>query len=145
MAHYLFNVGDRDAAEARLRAKLWGVGQDERHGDALAAGDLVLIHVAGPGGGLIGRAELASAVHAWSPSEAQAAADDAPSGVVLSDVERWERTVPMATVVARVDPTGSNPLVQANARDGFQAAVVRLTAGEYEAAVAAGRAYQRRR
>jgi hypothetical protein len=144
VAYYVFNVaGDRAAADAHLRAKLWSVG--ERHAGALAPGDLALIYVAASGGGFIGRAELATAVHAWSPSEARAAPEGSPRGVELSDVELWDRAVPMTTVVARVDPTGSNPVVQQNARAGFRSGVVRLTAHEYEAALAASREYQRRR
>jgi hypothetical protein len=130
MADYLFNftAGDRETADTHLRAKRWEVGRDERVRDALAPGDRVLIYVAGPGGGFIGRAEIA---------------DDSPSGVVLADVERWDRAVPLATVVARVDPAGSNPVVQANARVGFRRGVVRLTLDEYETAVAVSREYQR--
>ena len=144
MAHYLFNdeTGDQDEALACLRARMWGIGEGERHRDALAAGDLVLIHVPASCGGFIGRAGLATAVHEWTPSEAYAFPGDSPSGVLLSDVERWERAVPMATVVARVDPMASNPLVQANAEFGFVTGVVRITAGEYEAAVAASREFQ---
>src|SRR5437764_13052012 len=74
MAHYLFNfsTGDREEAVARLRAKMWGIGDDELHRDVLALGDLALIYVATPDAGFIGRAELATAVHEWAPSEAQA-------------------------------------------------------------------------
>src|SRR5439155_26511310 len=40
---------------------------------------------------------------------------------------------PMDTVLPRIDPTASNPRVQANATAGFQTGVVRITADEYEA------------
>jgi hypothetical protein len=145
MAHFLFNVatGGRAAAEARLQAKMWEVGDDEPHRDALAAGDRVLIYVEGRDGGFVGRAALATAAHPWNASEAAAYPGDARSGVALSDVERWDRPVPMATVVARVDPTASNPHVQANARVGFPSGVVRITADEYAAAVAASHEHQR--
>lgn len=45
MAHYLFNFseGDQEQAAALLRAKMWGIGGDEKHRDALAPADLVLI------------------------------------------------------------------------------------------------------
>jgi hypothetical protein len=49
----------------------------------------------------------------------------------------------MDAVVARVDPTGSNPEVQANARAGFRAGVVGITEYEYETAVAVAREAQR--
>jgi hypothetical protein len=42
----------------------------------------------------------------------------------------------METAVQRIDPTGSNPLVQANAAAGFRYAVVRISDNEYEATVA---------
>ena len=144
MAHYLFNVstGDREEAVARLRAKMWGIGDDERYRESLAPGDLALIYVATPDGGFIGRAELETAVHEWAPSEAHASPGDSRSDVLLSEVERWDRAVPMATVVARVDPTASNPQVQVNAKDGFGSGVVLLTDDEYEAAVTVSREYQ---
>jgi hypothetical protein len=143
MAHYLFNFsdGDRQQAAALLRANMWRVGDDERHRDELAPGDEALIYVATVGE-FIGRAELATAVHEWASSEAQANPGESASGVLLSDVERWDRAVPMATVVARIDPTASNPLVQANAAAGFPMGVVRITDDEYEAAVTASREYQ---
>jgi EVE domain len=138
MAHYVFNFssGDRERATALLRAKMWGIGGDERHRDALAPGDLALIYVATPERAFIGRVELATAVHDWTPSEANAYRDDSPSGVVLSHVEEWDPPVPMDTAVQRIDPTASNPLVQANAAAGFRMGVVRITGDEYEAALA---------
>jgi ribosomal protein S18 acetylase RimI-like enzyme len=141
MTHYLFNFsgGDRQRAAVLLRAKMWGVGRDERHRDALAPGDLALIYVAAPAAEFIGRAELATAVHDWTPSEAEAYRDDSPSGVLLSDVEEWDPAVPMDTVVQRIDPTASNPLVQTNAAAGFGMGVVRITPNEYETALALSR------
>jgi hypothetical protein len=141
MAHYLFNFssGDRQQAIARLQAKLWGVGEDERHRDALAPGDLALFYLPAPEAVFIGRAELATAIHDWTPSEAQAYPGDSPSGVLLSHVELWEPAVPMDAVVQRIDPTASNPRVQAHAVAGFPMDVVRITADEYEAALALSR------
>ena len=144
MAHYLFNFadGDRQRATMLLRAKMWGVDGDERHGDALAPGDLTLIYVA-LDAKLIGTAELATAVHEWTPAEADVYPGDSPSGVSLSDVEEWDPAVPMDTVVLRIDPTESNPLVQENAAIGFRTGVVRITGDEYEAAVAVSREARR--
>jgi hypothetical protein len=141
MAHYLFNFsdGDREQATALLRAKMWGVGRHEGHRDALAAGDLVLIYLPAPEREFIGRAELATAHRDWTPSEAEGYPGQSPSGVLLSHVEKWEPTVPMETVVQQIDPTGSNPLVQANAAAGFRMGVVPITGDEYEAAVALSR------
>ncbi len=140
MAHYLFNFsgGDQQEATARLQAKLWGVGDHEPHRDALAPGDLVLIYAAAETA-FIGRAELTTGVHEWSPSEARAYPGRSHGGVSLSHVEAWNPAVPMDAVVRRIDPTASNPRVQANATTGFQMGVVRITADEYEAALALSR------
>src|SRR3954469_18539203 len=137
MAHVLFNFtgGDRRLAAALLKAKMWPVARDERGGESLAPDDPPLVYLRTPDAEFIGRAELASAVHDWTTSEAEAYPGDSPSGVLLSDVEVWDPGVPMERVVARIDPTGSNPLVQANAAAGFQTAVVQITAGEYEAVI----------
>src|SRR5215471_7824591 len=99
MAHYLFNFsdGDRLRATALLRAKMWGVGRNERHRDALAPGDLVLIYLSAPDAEFIGRAELASAVHEWTPPEAAVYPGESASGVLLAQVDEWDPAVPMAT------------------------------------------------
>lgn len=68
------------------KARMWRVSRDERHRDALAASDLVLIFLGGPSAEFIGRAEVASKVHEWTPAEAGAYPGDSPSGVLLSDV-----------------------------------------------------------
>lgn len=54
---------------------------------------------------------------------------------MLAQVEEWDPPVPMSTVLSRIDRAE-------NARAGFDTGVVRITATEYEAAlaVAAGRA-----
>ena len=143
MAHYLFNSVKGDAAngpELReqvaglLRVRMWGVDADEPHRDALALGDLVLVYLGAPVREFIGRAELASAVHDWTPSEAQVYPGDSPGGVLLAQVEDWDPPVPMETVLAQIDPSEK-------AKADFQAGVVRITAHEYETAlaVAAGR------
>jgi hypothetical protein len=82
----------------------------------------------GPEGEFIGRVQLATAFHDWSPSEAEACPGDRPSGVVLVEVEEWHRPVPFDVVVRRIDPTASNPHVQANA-GGFQEASFRSPPG----------------
>lgn len=141
MAHYLFNFsdGDRRQATRLLQAKMWGVGRHERHRDALAPGDVALIHLPAPEAEFIGCAELATGVHDWTPSEAEAYPGDSPSGVLLSHVEEWDPAVPMDPVVQRIDPTASNPRVQENAAAGFRMGVVRITGKEYETALALGR------
>jgi hypothetical protein len=143
VAHYLFNVVGgvaartsalREEATGLLRVRMWGIDADERHRDALAAGDLVLIYLGAPERTFIGRAELASAVHDWTPSEAQVYPDRSDGGVLLAQVEEWDPPVPMSTVLSNLDPIG-------DARADFEAGVVRITANEYETAlaVAAGR------
>ena len=137
MAHYLFNFVTREAPRGRaheqaiefLRARMWGIAADEPHGDALAAGDLVLVYLAAPERNFIGRAELASAVHDWTPSEAHEYAGDSPSGVLLAHVEEWDPPVPMSAVLSQIDRSE-------NARADFEAGVVRITANEYETALA---------
>jgi hypothetical protein len=144
VAHYLFNFVKGDAAKGPalreqaagfLRASMWGVDTDEPHCNALAPGDLILIYLGAPEREFIGRAELASAVHDWTPSEAQVYPGDSTSGVLLAQLEKWDPPVPMNTVLSQIDPSE-------NAKADFQAGVVRITANEYDTAlaVAAGRA-----
>jgi hypothetical protein len=144
VAHYLFNFvqGDvapgpalREQATGFLRVRMWGIDADERHRNALAAGDLILVYLDAPERKFTGRAELASAAHDWTPSQAQAYPGDFPGGVLLAQVGEWEPPVPMSTVLSQIDPAES-------ARADFEAGVVRITANEYETAlaVAAGRA-----
>ena len=87
----------------------------------------------------IGCAELATAVHEWTPSEAAAYPGDSAAGVLLASVEEWDLAVPMESVVQRIDPTGSNPIVQTNAAVGFRMGVVLITADEYQNALALNR------
>jgi hypothetical protein len=138
VAHYLFNFvkGDavmglalREQAAGLLRLRMWGVDADEPHRDALASGDLVLIYLGAPVREFIGRAELASAVHDWTPSEAQVYPGDSPSGVLLAQVEEWDPHVSMSTVLSQIDPAE-------NAKADFEVGVVRITAHEYETALA---------
>jgi hypothetical protein len=139
VAHYLFNFVTGDAAEwpalreqaARfLRARMVGIDAGEPHRSALAAGDLILIYLGAPEREFIGRAELASTVHDWTPSEAQVYPGDSPSGVLLGQLEEWDPPVPMNSVLSRIDPAE-------NAKADFEAGVVRITANEYEAALGA--------
>ena len=146
MAHYLFNVVQRDAAKgparreravALLRIGMWGIDADERHGNALAAGDLVLVYLGAPEREFIGHAELASAAHEWTPSEARVYPGDSPSGVLLARVEKWNPPVPMSAVLSHIDPSE-------NAKADFEAGVVRITAHEYETALAVAAARRAR-
>ena len=140
VAYYVFNSdGGREQTVALLDARMWGIGSGEAHRDALVAGDLVLIFVGSPEGEFIGRAKLATEAREWTRREADAYPGDLPGGVLLSDVEHWEPALPMATVVTRIDPMATNPLVQANAVLGFQRGVVRITVDEYESALALSR------
>jgi hypothetical protein len=133
VAHFLFNLVKgsalREQAAALLRVRMWGVDADERHGSALAPGDLVLIYLGAPEWELIGRVELASAVHDWTPSEAQVCPGDSASGVLLGQVEEWDPPVPISAVLAQIDPAD-------NAKADHEWGVVRITAGEYETALA---------
>jgi len=55
---------------------------------------------------------------------------DSPAGVLLAQVEEWNPPVPMSTVLAQIDRS-------AGARADFEVGVVRITADEYETALAA--------
>ena len=143
MPYYLLNsvMGEaeqgtalRELAVGCLRVGMWGIDADEPHRDALAVGDLALVYLGAPEWEFIGRAELASAVRPWTPSEARVYPGDSSSGVLLSRVEEWDTHVPMNVVLSRLDSA-------ATARADFEAGVVRITAHEYETvlAVAAGR------
>jgi hypothetical protein len=134
VAHYIFNFVDRNAAKARalLRAGLWGVDVDEPHASSLAAGDLALVYLAAPERVFIGRTELASPAHEWTKAEAQAFPGDSRAGVLLAHVEEWHPPVPMSAVLAQIDASEK-------ARADFDAGVVRITAGEYETALAVAR------
>jgi hypothetical protein len=138
VAHYLFNSVKADAANGSalrelaagfLGVRMWGIGANEPHRDALAPGDLILIYLGAPERMFIGRAELASAVHDWTPSEAQLYPGDSPGGVLLAQVEEWDPPMPMKTVLSQIDPAE-------NAKADFQAGVVRITASEYGTALA---------
>lgn len=107
---------------------MWGIDADERHRSALAPGDLVLIY-SGAEREFIGSAELASAAHDWTPSEAEAYPGDSPGGVVLAQVEEWDPPVPMSAVLSQIDRSEG-------AKGEFEIGVVRITANEYETALA---------
>jgi hypothetical protein len=135
MPHFILNLadGDRERAAALLRAKRWAFGREERHRDAVAAGDLVLIFVALTRE-FVGRAKLESAF--LDPMPSDAASSGLPvSGVLLGGIEEWANRVPLDAAVRRIDPTSSNPYVQANAA-GFRAGVVQITVSEYDIVVA---------
>jgi len=66
---------------------MWALVSDERHRNALAPGDLVLIRVAKPRCEFVGRAELAIALRDWTPSESESCPDGRSSGVLLGDVK----------------------------------------------------------
>jgi hypothetical protein len=125
MAHYIFNLVGGDAPRERaaeyLRAGRWNVDADEPHRGALAAGDLVLLYLGAPDRMFIGRAELASAVES--------------DGVLLAHVEEWDPPVPMSAVLSQIDRSQ-------NARADFETGVVRITATEYETALAVAAARQ---
>jgi hypothetical protein len=137
MGHFLFNLvqGDEasgtpphELAAASLAVGMWGVVADEPHRDALAPGDGVLIYLGAPDRVFIGRAELASAAHDWTPSEAHEYPADAPGGVLLTHVEEWDPPVPMAAVLAEIGPSEKT-------KADFEQGVVGITDGEYDAAL----------
>jgi hypothetical protein len=62
---------------------------------------------------------------------------DSRGGVLLAEVEEWDPPVPMSTVLSQIDPAE-------NARADFEAGIVRVTANEYETALAVAAARQPR-
>jgi hypothetical protein len=138
VAHYLLNSVPGDVADGSalpafiaecMRVGMWGIGAAEPSCPDLAPGDLTLVYLGAPERLLIGRATLATAVHAWTPSEAKVYPGDVPSGVLLAGVEEWDPPVPMEAVLRRIDRSEG-------ARADFQDGVVRITPTEYEAALA---------
>jgi len=131
MKHFIFNLveGDRERAASFLNAKRWFVGLEERHRDALAPGDLVLVFVTLTSE-FVGRAELETAFLDPIPVDPPASGP-APCGVLLTRTDNWTKGVPLAAAVQRIDPMNSNPYVQANAA-GFRSGVVQITAEEYD-------------
>ena len=138
MAHYLFNFVRTGTAEVPalrqeatrfLRAGMWGIDAAERHSDALAPGDVALVYLGAPAREFVGRAEIASAVQKWTAAEGRVYPGDSRTGVLLTRVEECDPPAPMSAVLSQIDPAE-----KANAD--FDAGLVRITAHEYETAVA---------
>lgn len=131
MKHFIFNLvdGDREQAASSLHAKKWAVSREERHHDALARGDLVLVFVALTKE-FVGQATIETVFLDPIPVDT-AASDSAMTGVLLANADVWTSGIPLAVAVQRIDPMGSNPYVQANAA-GFRSGIVQITAGEYD-------------
>jgi hypothetical protein len=89
----------------------------------------VLIYLAAPERVFVGSAELASAVHDWTPSEAEAYPGASQGGVSLARVEEWDPPVPMQAVLARIGPSEQ-------AKADFSTSVVQITDFEYACAMA---------
>ena len=134
MQHFIFNLadGNRQRAASFLHAKRWVFDREERHRDAIAPGDRALVFVALTRE-FVGRAELKTTFLDPMPSD-PATSGIGVSGVLLGDVEDWTSGVPLDVAVQRIDPTASNPYVQANAA-GFRAGVVQITVKEYDIVV----------
>jgi hypothetical protein len=81
----------------------------------------------------VGHAELETTFLDPMPSD-PATSGPAISGVLLGNVEAWTSGVPLDVAMERIDPTASNPYVQANAA-GFRAGVVQITVKEYDIVV----------
>src|SRR5262245_62023676 len=104
MNYFLFNLADghRDRAASFLDVKRWVISREERHRDALAPGDPVLIFV-GLTREFVGRAEIETAFLDPMPS-GLATSGPAVSGVLLGEVDEWTRGVPLDVAVKRIDP-----------------------------------------
>jgi hypothetical protein len=142
MAHYVLSLppGRPEQREAVFRAGMWSAGAGERHAGQVAPGDLALLYSPAPEESFIGQATIATPLREWSASEASAAHPGGSStGVLLSHVQQWRQPVAMAAAVQRIDPTGSNPLVQANAAGFPSPGLVRITRQEYDAVLSLNR------
>jgi hypothetical protein len=117
---------------------MWGIGLNEPHREALEEGDVVLVYLGAPLRQFVAHAKVATSVHKWSSVEARRFPGDATGGVLLSWVEEWDPPVAMSAVLPQIDPAE-------NARAEFEIGLVRITLGEYVAAidVAAGGAGSR--
>jgi hypothetical protein len=137
MAFWLFNVvagdvppsGAHERAVELLEARMWDIGADEPHRDALSSGDLVLIYLAAPARVFIARAELASSVIALMPDQPEPAQPSGRNGVLLDQIDWWDPHVAIDAVLARIDPANK-------AKADFDHGVVGITRDEFEAAVA---------
>lgn len=120
MKHFIFNLvdGDRERAASFLHARRWPVGREERHREALAPGDLVLVFVAFTAE-FVGRAKLETAFLDSMPLD-PAVSDTAATGVLLADAEMWTIGVPLAVAAQRIDPTASNPYCRRTLPDSGQ-------------------------
>jgi hypothetical protein len=119
---------------------MWGVDPSERLHDALAPGDLVLLYVGVPEWKFIGRAELASAAHDWTPAEARAYTGESLGGVLLAEVEEWDPAVPMNSVLPEIDKAVPPPIPgERGARADYEEGVVRIRADEYQIVIAVAR------
>ena len=107
---------------------MWGIDAGERHRDALAQGDLVLVYVGAPERCFTGCATLGSATRDWTPEEAAIYPGESTAGVLLADVEEWDPPVAMSTVLSEIDSS--------TAKADFDSAVVRISASEYETTLA---------
>lgn len=114
MSYYILNSLVPEEAAGFLRAGMWTVDADEPHGDALAAGDRVLIYLGAPNREFIGRAEVASTT---------------AGGVLLAHIDEWRPPVPMDAALAQLR---SNPY----AKGDFDTVVVLITEHEYEVVLA---------
>lgn len=119
----------RSLAVESLRAALWGVDQQEPHADALGIRDLALVYLGAPDRVFIGRAEIASTVHPWTPLEASRYPGDTATGVLLTQVDAWDPPLPMADVLTEIGPSDTT-------KADFPYGVMRIVESEYRAALA---------
>ena len=140
MASYLFHLTRNGAGSGRslreqaaelLDLKMWGVGPKAPNRRSLEAGDQVLIYLGAPEYEFVGSAEVASAVHEWTPDEAARFPGSFGDGVRLRDTRVWPHPVPMKRVLPQLT------LKQTNPRARFFSGVVRLADEDYRRIIAA--------
>lgn len=142
MGYYLFNFtrGKKwgkasliPPARELIQAGLWGITEGNQLRDRLESGDSVLLYVGAPHKAFVGWAVLDSSWHPWAPSEKERYPGFFENGVSFREAVGWDRPIPMAEVIERLDLARTNP------RALFYSGVVRITRRDFETVVEAGR------
>jgi predicted type IV restriction endonuclease len=138
LGHYLFNFSKKGAAKGKtlreqaaelLEAGMWGIGTKTPNRLRLAPGDRVVIYVGAPEYAFVGRAELGSAVHEWTPQEADRYPGDFTGGVALSAAEVFSHPIPIKSILDELPLRESNPAAH------FFSGVVRIKEEDYQRVV----------
>lgn len=134
MAHFLFNYTSANAkkgiplrtqAGELLKLGMWGIGPKTPNRSLLQPGDKIVAYVGAPERTFVGRATIASVVHAWDSEESAKYPGGFAEGVSLSDMLIWEHPLPIKSVWGQTSAAKKNP------NHNWQAGVVRLAAEDF--------------